>query len=182
MKLIGKRYYLKLLGFWAGFLILHYSYDFLPILPIKFISGINESFFQHIKIVFFAYIIVNLVEYLTRRKDIENRENFILTRLFSTTILPWFVFIIWFIAPAYYGPIGNVAFEILYANIALLLSGFCALVLEQTMDGIPYQNLSKVVIIALFVISMSLYIIFTFKLPWADVFADPMALVEVKFL
>ena len=180
--MIGKRYYLKLLGFWAGFLILHYSYDFLPILPIKFISGINESFFQHIKIVFFAYIIVNLVEYLTRRKDIENRENFILTRLFSTTILPWFVFIIWFIAPAYYGPIGNVAFEILYANIALLLSGFCALVLEQTMDGIPYQNLSKVVIIALFVISMSLYIIFTFKLPWADVFADPMALVEVKSL
>ncbi len=30
-----KRHYLKLLGFWAGFLILHYSYDFLPILPIK---------------------------------------------------------------------------------------------------------------------------------------------------
>jgi len=47
------------------------------------------------------------------------------------------------------------------------------------MDGIPYHNLSKVVIIALFVISMSLYIIFTFKLPWADVFADPTALIEV---
>jgi hypothetical protein len=72
-----------------------------------------------------------------------------------------------------------VAIEILYANIALLLSGFCALVVEQTMDGIHYQNLSKFVIIALFVISMSLYIIFTFKLPWADFFSDPMALVEV---
>ena len=71
------------------------------------------------------------------------------------------------------------AIEILYANIALLLSGFCALVVEQTMDGITYQNLSKVVIIALFIISMSLYIIFTFKLPWADVFTDPMSLVEV---
>lgn len=174
-----KRHYLKLLGFWAGFLILHYSYDFLPILPIKLISGINESFFQHIKIVFFAYLIVNLVEFLTRRKDLENRESFILTRLFSTTILPWFVFIIWYIAPAYYGPIGNIAVEILYANIALLLSGFCGLVIEQTMDGIPYQNLSKIVIIALFVISLSLYIIFTFKLPWADVFADPTVLIEV---
>jgi hypothetical protein len=176
MKLIGKRTYLKLLAFWAGFLILHYSYDILPILPIKLISGINESFFQHIKTVFFAYLIVNQVEYLTRRKDIENREGFILTRLFSTTILPWFVFIIWFMAAAYYGPIENVAVEILYANIALLLSGFCALVVEQTMDGIRYQNLSKVVIIALFVISLSLYIIFTFRLPWADVFADPVAL------
>jgi len=174
-----KRHYLKLLGFWAGFLILHYAYDFLPILPIKLVSGINESFFQHIKIVFFAYLIVNVVEFLTRRKDLENREGFVLTRLFSTTTLPWFVFIIWFIAPAYYGPIGNVAIEIFCANIALLLSGYCALVIEQTMDGIPYQNLSKVVIIALFVISMSLYIIFTFKLPWADVFADPTALIKV---
>ncbi|HDD61775.1 MAG: hypothetical protein DRI65_13285 [Chloroflexota bacterium] len=174
-----KRHYLKLLGFWAGFLILHYAYDFLPILPIKLVSGINESFFQHIKIVFFAYLIVNLVEFLAQRKDLENRENFILTRLFITTILPWIVFIIWFIAPAYYGPISNVAIEILYANIALLLSGFCALVIEQTMDGVPYRNLSKVVIIALFFISMSLYIIFTFKLPWADVFTDPTVLIEV---
>jgi hypothetical protein len=178
MKLIGNRCYLKLLGFWAGFMILHYAYDFLPILPVKLVSGIDESFFQHIKIVFFAYLIVNLAEYYLRRKDIENRESFILTRLFSTTILPWFVFIIWFVAPAYYGPIGNVAVEILYANIALLLSGFCALVIEQTMDGVPYQNLAKVVIIALFIISMSLYITFTFKLPWADFFADPTAYVE----
>ncbi|HDN05354.1 MAG TPA: hypothetical protein ENF27_05405 [Chloroflexi bacterium] len=176
---MGKLHYLKLLGFWAGFLILHYAYDFFPILPLKLVSGINESFFQHIKIVFFTYLIVNLVEFLTRRKVLENRESYILTRLFSTTILPWFVFIIWFMAPAYYGPIGNVAVEILYANIALLLSGFCTLVIEQTMDGIPYHNLSKVVIIALFVISMSLYIIFTFKLPWADVFADPTAMIEV---
>jgi len=173
-----KRHYLKLIGFWAVFLILHYSYDFLPILLIKLISGVNESFFQHVKIAFFAYLFVNLVEYLIRRKDIGNRESFILTRLFSTTILPCFVFIIWFIAPAYYGPIGNVAVEILYANIALLLSGFCALVVEQTMEEIVYQNVAKVMIIALFVISISLFIIFTFKLPWTDVFADPMAIVE----
>ena len=162
-------------------MILHYSYDFLPILPLKIISGINESFFQHIKIVFFTYLIVNLVEYLIRRKDIENRKSFVLTRLFSTTILPWFVFIIWFIAPAYYGPIGNVAFEILYANIALLISGFCALIIEQTMDGIPYQSLARIVIIALFVISLSLYVIFTFKLPWTDVFEDPTALLDVIY-
>ena len=182
MKLIPKRYYLKLLAFWAGFLILHYAYDFLPIFPIKIISGINESFFQHVKVVFFAYLIVNLVEYLIRDNEIKNKESFVLTRLFSTTILPWFVFIIWFIAPAYYGRIGNVAIEILYANIALLLSGFCALAVEQTMDGISYQTTAKVVIIALFVISLSLYIIFTFRLPWADVFADPLALLELTSL
>jgi len=173
MKLIKKRDLIKLLGFWASFLILHYSYDFLPILPIKIISGINESFFQHIKVGFFAYLIVNLVEYLIRRKEIEDKEGFIFTRLFSTTILPWFIFVIWFIAPAYYGPIDNLALEILYANIALILSGICILAIEQTMESVTFQSLSKVVIISLFFVSISLYIIFTFNLPWADVFAVP---------
>jgi hypothetical protein len=170
---LKKHNLIKLLGYWAGFLILHYSYDFLPILPIKIISGINESFFQHIKVGFFAFLIVNLIEYFIRRKDIENMESFIFTRVFSTTILPWFIFIIWFIAPAYYGPINNVAIEILYANIALILSGICILAIEQTMESATFQALSKVVIISLFFVSISLYIIFTFNLPWADVFAVP---------
>ena len=174
MKLISTRGLYKVLGFWACFLILHYSYDFLPALPIKIISGTNESFYQHAKIGFYAYLIVNLVEYFTRRKDIDNMESFIFTRLFSTTMLPWFIFIIWFIAPAYYGPINNVAIEIIYANIALILSGVCVLAIEQIMEDIPYQVLSKVVIITLFLISISQYTIFTFKSPWVDVFAIPM--------
>ena len=173
MKLIKKHDLIKLLGFWASFLILHYSYDLLPILPIKIISGINESFFQHIKVGFFAYLIVNFVEYLVRRKEIENKESFIFTRLFSTTILPWFIFIIWFIAPAYYGPIDNLAMEILYANIALILSGICILAIEQTMESVTFQALSKSVLGKKFIIEYSLYIIFTFNLPWADVFAVP---------
>ncbi len=173
MKFLRKSELLKFLGFWVIFLILHYAYDFLPVLPIKIISGINESFFQNIKVGFFAYLIVNLAEYFTHQKDIDNRESFILTRLFSTTILPWFMFIIWFIAPAYYGQISSVTIEIMYANIVLILSGICALAIEQTMEGIHYQALSKVVIITLFFISTSLYIIFTFNLPWVDVFAIP---------
>ena len=46
------------------------------------------------------------------------------------------------------------------ANIVLLLFGYCALVIEQTVDGFPYQRLAKVVIIGLFVISLSYYLYF----------------------
>lgn len=173
MKLIKKQSLYKLLGFWVCFLILHCSYGFLPILPIKIISGINESFFQHSKVGFFAYLIMNIVEYFINKKEIDNKESFIFTRLFTTTILPWIIFIIWFIAPAYYGPINNVTLEIIYANIALILTGICVLAIEQAMEGIAFQALSKVVIIALFFILLSQYIIFTFKLPWVDVFALP---------
>jgi len=173
MKFISKRELYKLLGYWACFLILHYSYDFLPILPIKLISGINESFFQHAKTGFYAYLIVNLVEYFIYRKKMVNTDNFVFTRLFSTTIMPWFIFIIWFIAPAYYGPINNVVVEIIYANIALILAGICMLAIEQVMESVHFQTLSKVVIIALFMISISQYTVFTFNTPWVDIFAIP---------
>lgn len=172
-EMLTKRDLLKLFGLWASFLILHYAYEFLPILPIKIISGINESFFQNVKAGFFAYLFVNVVEYVVRQKELEQRENFILLRLFSTMILPWIIFILWYTAPAYYGPINSVLLEVLYANIILLLAGICVLVIEQTLAGISFQGLARFVIIALFFISMSQYIIFTFKLPWADVFAAP---------
>jgi hypothetical protein len=101
-----KGYIFKLVGFWVGFLVLHYAYEFFPILPFKLLSGIDESFFQHAKVALFAYLAVNLVEYLVRRGrppeegGIENVESFAFSHIFSNTILPWFVFIAWF-APGY---------------------------------------------------------------------------------
>jgi hypothetical protein len=169
----GRQRYLKLVGFWVGFLILHYAYEFVPILPFKILGGIDESFFQHAKMAFFTYGIVSLVEYGIRRTHGGDLEGFIFSRLFSTTILPWFVFIIWFIAPVYYGRIPNVVIEIVYANVALILAGICALIVEQAMESMIYTRSLKVVIVTLLVVSLSLFVICTFRLPWVDVFADP---------
>jgi hypothetical protein len=176
-----KGYLFKLVGFWAGFLILHYAYEFFPILPFKLFSGIDESFFQHAKVAFFAYLLVNLVEYLVRRRrpagegGIESREGFAFSRLFSLTVLPWFIFITWFAAAAFYGRLPTVFLEIVWSNIALLMGGICVLVMENRMEGIAYSRGFKAVILCLFVLSVLYYVIFTFRLPWADFFADPYA-------
>ena len=179
---MGKKGYIyKLVGFWAGFLILHYAYEFFPILPFKLFSGIDESFFQHAKVAFFAYLVVNLVEYLLRRRrpagegGIESLEGFAFSRLFALTILPWFIFFTWFAAAAFYGRLPTVFLEILWSNIALLLAGICVLVMENTMEGIAYSKGFKAVILSLFCLSALYYVIFTFRLPWADFFADPYA-------
>jgi hypothetical protein len=176
-----KGYIFKLVGFWVGFLVLHYAYEFFPILPFKLLSGIDESFFQHAKVALFAYLAVNLVEYLVRRGrppeegGIENVESFAFSHIFSNTILPWFVFIAWFAPAAFFGRLPTVFLEFLYANIALLLAGTCALVMENGMEGIAYGKGFKAVILVLFIVSASYYVIFTFRLPWADFFADPYA-------
>ena len=99
----------------------------------------------------------------------------IFSRLFSNTILPWFVFMTWFAAAAVYGRLPTVFLEILYSNIALLLAGTCVLIMENSMEGMAFSKGFKAVILVLFVVSVSYYVIFTFKLPWADFFADPYA-------
>ncbi len=170
----NKDLFLKCFGFWGLFLILHYAYDFFPTPLVKLISGTDESFFQHLKISFFTYLMVNVIEYLVRRKNIEPGafENFWYARLFSTLILPWFVFIIWYIAPAYYGRLPSLFLEILYSNIATILSVISVLILEQSMESTVYSKSLKTMIVTLFLVSLSLYIIFTFKQPWAGFFID----------
>jgi len=104
---------------------------------------------------------------------IENPEAFAFSRLFFQIILPWFIFIAWFAAAAFYGRLPTVFLEILYANIALLLAGICVLVMENSLENMAYSKGFKAVILVLFVLSVSYYVIFTFRLPWADFFADP---------
>ena len=172
--MIGKQGWLKVVGFWAGFMVLHFAYDFAPILPLRLLSGVDESVFQHMKICFYAYLLVSAIEYVIRRKRlIISREAFAFSRLLAALLVPWLMFILWYMAPAYYGHIASVFVEILYANIIMLLLGFCAVALEQGFEAIRYTPTLKGVIIALVLISISLYTIFTFRLPWVDVFENP---------
>jgi hypothetical protein len=156
-------------------MILHYGYELVPVAALRWVAAVDESFFQHAKIAFFSYLAVNLVEYAWRGRRLVDKEAFTYARLLTTTLLPWFVFIIWFTGPAYVGPIPNLAAEILFANVALLVAGLATLIVEERLEGLSYDRPLKAVIVGLFIISASLYVIFTFRMPWHDVFADPLA-------
>lgn len=172
--MIGKHGWLKVAGFWAGFLVVQYAYKLLPILPLQLLGGINESVFQHMKVCFYAYLLVSAAEYAIRRQQLSlSGERFIFSRLLATILVPWFMFILWYMAPAYYGHITSIPVEILYANIIIVGLGFCTVALEQGFENIHYTPTHKGILIALTLISISLYTIFTFRLPWTDVFADP---------
>ncbi len=165
--------WIKSLAFLAAFLILHYAYDFLPIAPIEWISGVNESFFQHQKIAFFAYLFLSMGEYVIVRKRGAYIENFVTTRLFSAVTLPWIIFILWYTAPAYYGQFTNLVVEIAYANIITIAAVAFCIIIERNLEKAPLDNSFKTIVVILFLVSVSLYVIFTYKLPWTDVFVDP---------
>jgi len=163
----------KALAFWVVFLALYGIYRFFPVFPFCLICGITESNFQHYKAGFFSYLIVNLVEYAWNRKWITDRESFLYSRMAATVFLPWIIFLLWYIAPALVGRWPNNTYEIVYANLITLLVGVFTVILESGLAVIPYTRLLKLVLVTLFLVSILLYVVFTFRLPWADVFLEP---------
>jgi hypothetical protein len=65
--------------------------------------------------------------------------------------------------------------EIVYANAVLLLSGWCTLVMEEALEDMRATAAARAVTVGLFLISAALYVIYSYRLPWHDVFADPLA-------
>jgi hypothetical protein len=163
----------KGLLFWGTFLLLYVLRKLAPVIPITLFAGINESNFQHYKGTFFAYLIISLIEFLVFRKRIENKSSFWYARLIAAIFAPWMVFLVWYLVPAVYGPMPNMGLEILYGNLATLVVGFLAVTFERGFEQITYGKSLKTVIWILFVISVLVYTILTYKLPWADVFTEP---------
>jgi hypothetical protein len=167
------RPWVKGLLFWITFLLLYILRKLAPVIPITLFAGINESNFQHYKGTFFAYLIISLIEYLVYRKNITNKSSFWYARLVTALFAPWMVFLVWYLAPALYGPMPNMGLEILYGNLATLAVGMLAVVFERGFEQINYGKLLRTVIWILVVVSILIFTILTYNLPWADVFTEP---------
>lgn len=162
---------LKLAIFWALFLVLHFSYQWFPRPVMAVFSATCESLMQHAKIGFFAWSIASLVEYLIWGSGAAGPGGFLSSRLLSSVIMPWIMFIIWYTAPAFYGkPMPTVVAEIIYANIAILMIGAILALLETNLVTVAFTGPITIILGICWVLGMLEMVIFTFRPPWADFF------------
>ncbi len=155
------------------FLILHYLYDWFPNDFVSLISGTDESVYQHMKIGFFAYIMLVIIEYLIIRKNINPINNYIYSRLFTASYYPLVIMVIYLLGPMAFGQFESIAAEIIFANIALLLTSLSSFIVERHVEASQPSLGFRFIVIFLFLLSLSQFIIFTFELPWFDIFAIP---------
>lgn len=144
---------IKIIGIFIIFLLcfpLHFLYDTLPSFFTSIISPINESIWEHMKLIFTSYVIWGIFEYFLLRKK-EKTNNYFL-QLFLVPIFGICIYLI------IYLPIFNIFGENLFVSIFLL---FLIIIIEQIIsyfllikEEIPNQKL-----IGIFGIIM-MYIIF----------------------
>jgi len=165
--------FLKSIIYLVLFSLLHFLYDLTNLDFLKPISGINESVYQHLKMAFFAYFFVSIIEYLIIKKKIAKRDSFWYSRLLSTNIIPWFTFSIWYLVPATIGKLKSATIEIIWAILATYISGLFTILIERDTENLTFSIRFKIIILILFFVSLFLFVKFTYSLPWIDLFVNP---------
>ncbi|TFG21650.1 MAG: hypothetical protein EU533_05185 [Promethearchaeota archaeon] len=159
--------------FLLSFLVLHFAYDWFPTVIIGIFSGVNEAVWQHMKIGFYSYLIIILIECALFRKKISNRTSFFFSKIFMALLYPWVMFILFFVTRIIYPWEFPEIVEIITAIIITYVSGVFSGYIELDLAKIQYGRRLKVLIIILAIFLVIEFTAFTFYLPWHDVLADP---------
>ncbi|MBC7349109.1 MAG: hypothetical protein H5U05_03960 [Candidatus Aminicenantes bacterium] len=155
------------------FSVLHFGYDLTHLSFLKPFCGIDESIFQHLKMAFWAYLLASMVEYPVFKRKKKKYESFWIPRFFSATIVPWTIFLVWYLAPATGGKLSPSYLELIWALVVSYFSGLAGGLIERTLEDQRLAFCFKVLVIFLAVASAFLYIAFTYQLPWIDMFRAP---------
>jgi hypothetical protein len=165
---------LKALVFLPVFLLLHNAYKWLPWPGLAWFSSTGEAVYQHMKISFFAYLLVSALEVALVRPAPAARASLFYSRLLGTLLVPWGIFFGWYIAAAVYNaelPIRLL--ETLYANVITLAVLVMIGVLERGLAAVTYTRAMRVVLWIIFGLLLVEFVVFSYSTPWADVFTIP---------
>lgn len=155
------------------FSILHFGYDLTNWSFLKPFCGIDESIFQHLKMAFWAYLLASLVEYPVFKRKERGYKSFWITRFFSATIVPWTIFLVWYLVPATGSKTRPSYLELIWALLVSYFSGLAGGLIEKTIEEQRLAFCFKVLVVFLTIVSAFLYISFTYHLPWIDMFQPP---------
>ena len=135
----------KILGLFLIFLLcfpLHFIYDFLPNTLFSIFTPVNESIWEHMKLIFTSYVFYGIFDYLLLKKNKISFNNFLL-QLFLIPIVGIILYLLIFI------PIYNNFGENMLISIGLL---FLVIIFEQVLSyyflqfkEIKYQNIIGIV-------------------------------------
>ena len=154
---------------------MHYLYKFFPIVIFQIFSGINESVFQHMKIGFYTYLILSVIEFFVFKKKISDANKFLFSRVFSMILYPFLLFLLFLFTRVVYPWQMHFVIEIISAQTVVYISVLILGFIELDIVKLEFGKRLKVLLLILMVLLIIEFTAFTFYLPWHDVLANPYA-------
>lgn len=154
----------KLVVGYVFFLIFHQIYDILGGGTLAAILGEGiESIYAHMKMYFYAYLLVCVIEYFLRRKSIASAESFWYPRLLIASAFPWMSIAIWFVPEALGLDISS--FELIYSLTLTIVGLYFAFLLDDGLAGLQLRPALKAFIWIAFAAAVITYVGFSFHAP-----------------
>lgn len=135
---------IKIIGAIIIFLLcfpIHFLYEWLPNSLFSIFFPVNESIWEHMKLIYTSFVLYSIIDYFWLKKD--NKFNNFLFQLFFVPLIGIALYLI------IYVPIYNIIGENMLFSIALL---FFIIAVEQIIsylllkaDNIKYQNIIGIV-------------------------------------
>ncbi len=145
---------IKIIGFFVIFLLcfpFHFLYDWLPNSLFSIFFPVNESIWEHMKLIYTSFIFYGIFDYLLFKKNKIDFNNFLI-QLFLIPIIAIFIYLIIFI-PIYKMIGENMIVSIGLLAIVILIEQILSYFILQYKE-IKYQNIIGIIGIVL------VYIIF----------------------
>ncbi|HHU28037.1 TPA: hypothetical protein GXZ54_02645 [bacterium] len=164
-----RKYKLEIIGFFVLVIlgvIFHFLFDWLnQSRLIAIFVPVNESIFEHLKVLFFPYLIWGLIRYFI---DGKGEPNFISAHIFGVLGGMFFIITSFY---TYTGIIGNHFFII--DMIIYVLSIILTLILTKNMiDSPEFSDNIKVLSFVTIILILLSFIIFTYNPPLINLFKD----------
>jgi len=154
----------KLIAGFVFFLFFHQIYDWVGGGALGAILGEGiESIYAHMKMFFYAYLLVCLIDYFLHRKQIASAGSFWYPRMLIAGSFPWMSIAIWFVPIALGLELGSV--ELVYSLGITLLGLYFALRLEEGLENVQFRPALQAMIWLAFLAAIITYIGFSFHVP-----------------
>jgi len=87
--------------------------------------------------------------------------------------LPYVMLIMFLISPIVFIKIESIPGEIIFANVTLILASVSSLLVEKQVEKTEPGTSFQIVLLVLFLLTLTQFEVFTYRLPWFDLFATP---------
>ncbi len=149
--------------------ISHFIYDLIPTNFLAIFFPVNESIYEHMKMIYTSFLIAGFIDYFLMRKIKVEHNNFITNILITSIVCIAAFLIIWL--PVYYRIGENFILTIIILFIAICISQIVAFYILSKDNNKTLNYVSLAIIIILII----LFAYFTFNPLYNEFFFDPMA-------
>ena len=154
----------KLIAGFLLFIFFHQIYDILGGGTLATILGEGiESIYAHMKMYFFAYLVVSLIDFFLHRVQISSASSFWTTRMLIAASFPWMSIAVWFVPAALGFDLGSR--ELIYSLIITAFGLYLAIRMEEGLENMEFRPALKALIWIAFAAAVITYVGFSFTPP-----------------